>query len=295
MRYFFLITLIFVIGVISIAGYRGMKTERRPLEFFPDMRRQPKYKPQKPSEFFADGEAARMPIPDTVAIQMPAHLDYRNTGKMGNMWGDGLPIDIDEIAMRRGQERYQINCQVCHGAAALGNGITSKFGLNGIANLQQDRIVQMADGEIFNTITNGKGLMNPYGANVGVDDRWKIIAYLRALQKSQHTLVADLSPSMRSQLPPASPVPATTPVGAAQVPTGTSAATPPTAKPAPAPGTTTYPVGKGSSAATVTHSKASPTSAANPNNAAQNQGGASPSEKTEVNQIGQPNQMKKNP
>jgi mono/diheme cytochrome c family protein len=200
MRYFLLATFLAVLAIISIAGLRGTKSPHRPLEFFPDMRHQPKVKAQKPSEFFADGSASRMPVPGTVAMQMPAREDYRASGKFGNMWGDGMPVAIDQAAMARGRERFEINCQVCHGAAGQGNGITTRYGLNGVANFHIDRMRQMADGEIFNTITNGKGLMNGYGANISIDDRWKIIAYVRALQRSEYTPLAEAPPEIRERL-----------------------------------------------------------------------------------------------
>jgi len=95
---------------------------------------------------------------------------------------------------------------MCHGAAAAGNGITKQYGLATVVSLQDDRIRKMSDGEIFNTITNGKNTMMPYGPNIVVGDRWAIIAYLRALQRSQHATVADVPEDRRAELDkPASP------------------------------------------------------------------------------------------
>jgi mono/diheme cytochrome c family protein len=102
--------------------------------------------------------------------------------------------------VRRGQREFAINCAVCHGATGQGNGITSKYGLNGIANYHQDKYRQMADGQIFNTITHGYNTMMAYGDKVTVKDRWAIIAYIRALQKSQYARL-DNAP------PPQQPVP----------------------------------------------------------------------------------------
>ena len=90
--------------------------------------------------------------------------------------------------------------QPCHGAQGDGNGITKKYGMAVVANLHDKRIVELTDGEIFNTITYGKGLMGPYGPNVTVEDRWAIIAYLRALQLSQLGTVDDVPEQMRSTL-----------------------------------------------------------------------------------------------
>ena len=83
---------------------------------------------------------------------------------------------------------------MCHGATAEGNGITKQYGLATVVSLQDDRIRKMADGEIFNTITHGKNTMMAYGSNVMVADRWAIIAYLRALQRSQHAAIVDVPP-----------------------------------------------------------------------------------------------------
>ena len=81
-------------------------------------------------------------------------------------WGTGIPVEVTPELMARGQERFTINCQVCHGGTGSGNGVTSKYGLNGIANYHDDKYLKMADGEIFNTITNGHNTMLGYGANV---------------------------------------------------------------------------------------------------------------------------------
>jgi mono/diheme cytochrome c family protein len=103
--------------------------------------------------------------------------------------------------MGRGQQRFGIYCAVCHGATGAGNGIAQKFGLNTVQSLLQDRIRTMADGEIFNTITHGKNTMLGYGDRIQVIDRWAIIAYLRALQKSQGgAVVGDVPPAERVKL-----------------------------------------------------------------------------------------------
>src|SRR5438093_9623212 len=87
---------------------------------------------------------------------------------------------------------------MCHGAAAAGNGITKQYGLATVVTLQDERIRKMSDGEIFNTITNGKNTMMAYGPNIIVPDRWAIIAYLRALQRSQNAAIADVPPEHRA-------------------------------------------------------------------------------------------------
>lgn len=220
MRYFFLIVALLVLVVVSIAGLRGCKSPRRPLELFQgDMRHQPKVKPQAPSPFYSDRVGARIPPAGTVPLQAPAKLDYLHTGKIGDRWGDGMPITVDLAALERGRERYTINCQVCHGPLGNGGGITTRYGLNGVANLHQQKFRDMPDGEIFNTITNGKGLMGAYGYNVAVEDRWKIIAYVRALQRSQNARLEDAPEEDRPKLLQSKP-----PVPTSAPPSSTGAA-----------------------------------------------------------------------
>jgi cytochrome c5 len=126
--------------------------------------------------------------------------DYYNTGKMGDNWGTGIPLEVTRELMERGQQRFNITCVMCHGAAAAGNGITKQYGLATVVSLQDERIRKMSDGEIFNTVTNGKNTMMAYGPNIIVPDRWAIIAYLRALQRSQNGVIADVPPEHRADL-----------------------------------------------------------------------------------------------
>jgi mono/diheme cytochrome c family protein len=119
---------------------------------------------------------------------------------MGNNWGTGVPIPVTPQLLQRGRERFNITCAMCHGATATGNGISKAYGLATVVTLQDDRIRKMSDGEIFNTITNGKNTMMAYGPNIPVQDRWAIIAYLRALQRSQNATVADVPPEHRADL-----------------------------------------------------------------------------------------------
>ncbi|WP_395717333.1 c-type cytochrome [Prosthecobacter sp.] len=214
MKYFFL-SLIFIGAIIvSAFGTRGSKSELPPLEIFQDMDHQAKIKYQAASEFFADGRGARLPVKGTVPMgfEIPAKaavdgakparfaftngVDYYNTGKMGDFYGDGLPTEItsdplvfNEAFLKRGEQRYNIHCAVCHGTSGNGKGVTSKYGILTAFNLQQPGALDpanaaafRADGAIFDVITNGKGLMGGYGGNITVRDRWAIVAYIRALQ-----------------------------------------------------------------------------------------------------------------
>jgi mono/diheme cytochrome c family protein len=228
LRGFFLIFLLIGVAIVAVFGFRGQRSSGSPVEVFPDMVRQMKVRAQSPLGFFADGRGSRLPVAGTVPIgyEMPKaqseaspgappvpaemnaqpHLgfssgtDYFNTGKMGTNWGDGFPMPVTGDLMERGKQRFNINCAICHGPTAAGNGMTKQYGLATVVTLQDERIRKMADGEIFNTITNGKNTMMPYGPNVTVADRWAIIAYLRALQRSQNATEADVPPEHRAEM-----------------------------------------------------------------------------------------------
>jgi len=218
-RGFLLLSVLFAIALVAVFGFRGQKSTGSPLEVFPDMVRQMKVRAQSPLNFFADGRGPRMPVNGTVPIgyEMPkpqpigapeSHpvagfsvgTDYIDTGKMADRWGTGIPVPVTAQLLQRGRERFNITCAMCHGATAAGNGITKQYGLNTVVTLQDDRIRKMADGEIFNTITNGKNTMMAYGPNIMVADRWAIIAYLRALQRSQNAGIVDVPPEHRADL-----------------------------------------------------------------------------------------------
>jgi mono/diheme cytochrome c family protein len=203
MRYFLLIFALCVVTVVGIAGRRGSLSRRPPIELFPDMNRQPKLRPQTPDEFFADGRSSRMPVAGTIAQEDTHYEDLPvNTGRVTGTTNfvETIPVEVTAKLLARGEQRFNINCSPCHGMQADGNGVVKKLGLATVANLHDKRIVELADGEIFNTITYGKNTMGPYGANVTIEDRWAIIAYLRALQLSQLGTVDDVPEPARAAL-----------------------------------------------------------------------------------------------
>ncbi len=226
LRTFFLIFALVTVAWLAVFGFRGEKSTRPEIEIFPDMVRQPKVRAQAESDFFADQRGARKPVEGTIPLgyQMPISpgqgrgfdqgremamqpqlgfsegTDYYNTGKMEANWGTGLPVEVDTALMLRGQQRFDINCAVCHGPLAMGDGIVKQYGLATVVSLQDERIRKMSDGEIFDTITHGKNTMMAYGPRVTVHDRWAIIAYLRALQRSQNATLADVPPERQVDL-----------------------------------------------------------------------------------------------
>jgi mono/diheme cytochrome c family protein len=211
---FILIFLAGMAAVVGIAGFRGHLSRKPPIEIFPDMTRQLKLRPQQPNGFFANGISSQLPPAGAIARSAPIQTvngpvyPYEdapvNTGRLTGTTNfvETNPLPVTAKLLQRGQERFDIYCAPCHGALGNGNGITKKLGLMpAVANLQDKRIVEMTDGEIFNTVTRGKNLMGAYGPIVPVEDRWAIIAYLRALQLSQLGAVDDLPPAQRAALP----------------------------------------------------------------------------------------------
>lgn len=186
--YFFGLWAVAVVAVLAVAGFRGTPTTRRPFEIFSDMDHMPKLRPQTTTKFarFADGQSSRPAVAGTVA----RGSDYQDTPYATGKKADGafveaLPVKVTAELVKRGQDRYTIYCQPCHSAVGDGKGITTKFGMANVANLHDERIVKLADGEIFNTITHGKNLMGSYADKLEVQDRWAVVSYVRSLQLSR--------------------------------------------------------------------------------------------------------------
>ena len=200
MRYVYLIFILGLVGVVSILGPRGSKSTKPPLEVFPDMDRMPKYHPQAESAFFADGRTDRLPVDGTVARGTYIADEYLATGKRGEVFGKGFPIEVDNDAIARGEDRYNIYCTVCHGGAGDGDGITKKYGMLTVANLTDARLSDYTDGQLYDVVKNGKGLMYGYADRLSVEDRWNVVLYIRALQRAANGSAKDLTPAKREEL-----------------------------------------------------------------------------------------------
>ncbi len=193
-------------AVFGMLGLQGSLMRKPPFELFPDMDRQAKLRPQAPFHFFTNGITSQLPPFGTVARSQPIETAngavYRfedspvNTGRITDTTNfvETNPLIVDAALLARGRERFDIYCAPCHGRTGDGNGITKKIGgMLAVANLHDKRIVEMTDGEIFNTVTYGKGLMGAAGPLVPTEDRWAVIAYLRALQISWLGTTNDLT------------------------------------------------------------------------------------------------------
>jgi mono/diheme cytochrome c family protein len=203
-----------------------------------DMQDQPKMKPYRSTTFFQDGLSGRQPIEGTIArgflrtdtelftgkkakapgapatAASPTASPSASPGDQGavaNSFPDDVetfPFPITEQTVRRGRERYEIFCSVCHGLTGNGDGMIVRRGFRRAASFNDDRLRQAPVGHFFDAITNGWGAMPSYASQIPVQDRWAIIAYIRALQLSQQNPQASASPS---PVPGSSPAPSPSP------------------------------------------------------------------------------------
>jgi mono/diheme cytochrome c family protein len=176
------------------------------------MANQPRYDPLEASRFFPDGQSARHPPTGTVARGHSPEDRHFRTGRTAGA-SDDLPPSLDrpgdyvtefpapvtEQAMRRGRERYLINCVPCHGHSGNGTGTVVAAGYPRAASLHEDRLRRAPIGYLFDVVTRGHGLMPSYAGQVSAADRWAVLAYVRALQFSRHAPLSELPPDIRAR------------------------------------------------------------------------------------------------
>ena len=166
-----------------------------------DMQDQPKYLPLQASAFFVDGRSARPIPPNTIARGHLNDNDAFHTGADNGQFLNTIPLPVTRAMLERGQQRYNIYCSPCHGELGDGNGMIAKRGFKIPANLHNDRLRQAPPGYLFQVISNGYGAMPDYSNQIPhVEDRWGIVAYIRALQLSRNATAADMPPEERSKL-----------------------------------------------------------------------------------------------
>jgi mono/diheme cytochrome c family protein len=213
MRYFLALLAFCVLVTVGVLGFRGTHFRKPPLYIFPDMDRQPKLRPQTANAFFANDMSSRLPVAGTIARSEPIQVG----GKLVYPWQDSPvttgrvpgttnfvelnPLPVTAELLQRGEQVFNINCAACHSKLGDGNGTPKRIGAMAVvASLHDKRIVELADGEIFNTVSYGKGLMQGYAGNLPILDRWAAIAYLRALQLSRLGSLEDVPEAARATL-----------------------------------------------------------------------------------------------
>jgi mono/diheme cytochrome c family protein len=164
------------------------------------MHDQPKIKPLAESDFFPDHRGARPRVPGTVARGHLREDDALNTGKVNGAPVDNLPVPLTEDLVRRGRDRYDTFCAPCHGRTGRGDGMVSQRGFKKPPSYHLDRLRAMPVGYFFDVITNGFGAMADYSAQLAIEDRWAVAAYVRALQISQSAKSGDVPADHRAEL-----------------------------------------------------------------------------------------------
>lgn len=197
---------------IIVTAWNSKKDQPR-IHFIQDMDNQEKFKTQKVAGFFRDRMSMRPPVPGTVArgdLEPDSHY-YR--GVIGTAWAESFPLQrvpVDADLLARGQERFNIYCAACHGRDGSGNGMINNraLSLDGAdsttwvqsSNMHDKEIRERPVGHLYNTITNGIRTMPSYGDKLSVDDRWAVVAYVRALQRTQRAAPGDVPADRRAEL-----------------------------------------------------------------------------------------------
>ena len=204
-----------IVAVASVVPFalaakaRYTKSDSTRIHIIQDMDSQPKYKAQRENPFFADNRADRPAIDGTVAVGDARDDDHFYKGKVGSDWARTFPsqITLNEATMDRGRQRFGIYCTPCHGQIGQGDGMIAKRAdqlAQGTwvppSNITQANLRQMPVGELFNSISNGVRNMPGYGPQIKTEDRWAIIMYIRALQRSRSGSLNDLPPDARASL-----------------------------------------------------------------------------------------------
>jgi mono/diheme cytochrome c family protein len=156
-----------------------------------DMHNQPKFIPQRGTDFFADGRSARPQMENTVARGQLRQNVYFYTGMQNGKEGDAMPFPVTQQVLDRGQERYNVYCTPCHSRVGNGEGLIVMRGYRPAGNFHTPRLMAAPLGHFFYVMTNGYGAMPEYASQIAPQDRWAIVAYIKALQLSQHAQESD--------------------------------------------------------------------------------------------------------
>jgi mono/diheme cytochrome c family protein len=180
-------------SLLALTGCaRGCTSSRPPIHVNPSMDDQPKVLAQTASTFFYDGSSMRQPVPGTVAIGGLREDAALFTGKdAAGQFVAKIPVPVNDALVERGRQRYTIYCQPCHDAKGDGKGILFQRGNVPTASFHQEKILNYPDGQIFDVITNGVGLMPGYKWPIPPSDRWAIIAYVRELERKRLASATD--------------------------------------------------------------------------------------------------------
>ncbi len=193
------------LGWLAISAATDSPSPR--LQVVWDMDSQPRPLAQSASTFFDDGRTARKPVDGTVSRDENPVVGARETGRVGEEWVSDFPVTVDLATVERGRDRYDIYCAPCHGLAGRGDGpVARRASERGEAawaaptDLSSAPVAARPTGELYGIIRDGIRNMPSYAAQIPVDDRWAIVAYVRALQRSARADLDDVPEDERSAL-----------------------------------------------------------------------------------------------
>jgi len=178
-----------LLASVLLMSCRGQKSEKPPVHPIQNMDFQNRFNAQEENEFFADNRAMRPPVEGTVARGLlKEDVAYYEGLNPDSSFVEDIPMEVSESFIYRGQDRYDIYCSVCHGGTGDGRGIimTGEYGYVPAPSFHSDRLREVPDGEIYSAIANGIRNMPSYATQIPVEDRWAIVSYVRALQRSQY-------------------------------------------------------------------------------------------------------------
>jgi mono/diheme cytochrome c family protein len=204
-----LLAVLSLIPLALIARTRATLSSEPRIHLVPDMDNQPAFRAQSANPLFADGRAMRPPVPHTVARGELRDDEHLEQGKSGGEWAAGFPgqLSLSRELMERGRERYDIFCAPCHGLVGEGDGMVARSAerlQEGAwvppSSLHTDLVRGRPNGHLYNTITHGIRTMPAYGSQIPVEDRWAVVAYVRALQRSRNARIGDVPEDRRAGL-----------------------------------------------------------------------------------------------
>lgn len=188
-----------ILLAVLLTGCQGQVSDKPPVHLNRNMDYQEKFEAQEANSFFADGRAMRAPVPGTIARGWLKEDSAWWTGRDESGEYVNNPVELTMEVMERGQDRYNIYCAVCHGLAGDGKGIimTGPYGYVPAPTYHSELLRARKDGYLFDAISYGVRSMPGYGQQIAVADRWAIVAYVRALQRSQYATGADVPENQR--------------------------------------------------------------------------------------------------
>jgi len=173
-------------SLLAISGCRGSLSEEPPVHPNPNMDAQHRFDAQEGTDLFADGRTMRPRVEGTIPHGQAKTDDHLHQGKVEGEWAASFPMDVTDAVLARGQNRYNIYCAPCHDESGSGDGIIVRRGMIPPPSFHDERIRTQPAGELYASVTTGIRNMPSYASQVNTEDRWAVIAYIRALQLSQN-------------------------------------------------------------------------------------------------------------